>query len=443
MKNKSIFFNDALKNAQKLLSELSLPGGLQPLVIRDIYGRIRIAFDEESKALQEYEGKLAKEWEKFGPYGKYPGKKVLSREDFFDPDSIFKNPDILDYQLPNTEKTIRILDRQITGQDWTRTASRDLAPPSRVPRLVFYGLKGGVGRSTAMAMLAYHLAKKGKNVLLIDFDLESPGLSGLMLPPERMAEFGIVDWFVEEGVGQGNEILPRLISISPLSQMEGVAGRIHVAAAVGMDEPAYLAKLSRVYADIPGREGAMERFPERATRLVNALEQQEKPDFILIDSRAGLHDLAAVSIVCLATKAFLFAVDSAQTWQGYRLLFSHWQAYPEALKRIRTRLAIVDALFPEASQEARATSFLEHSYNLFSSTIYDEIAPGSDSLDSEVFNFDMGNHEAPHYPLRIKWNVRFQEFNTKLISEGILTPADISSAYAEFLAGAEILGEGE
>ncbi len=56
------------------------------------------------------------------------------------------------------------------------------------PRLVFHGIKGGVGRSTAIAMLAYHLAKKGKNVLLIDFDLESPGLSGLMLPPDLMVE---------------------------------------------------------------------------------------------------------------------------------------------------------------------------------------------------------------------------------------------------------------
>ena len=129
---------------------------------------------------------------------------------FLTPSSVFESPDILAYQPPESEKTIQILDRQITGQEWTRITALGMA----TPRLVFHGIKGGVGRSTAIAMLAYHLAKKGKNVLLIDFDLESPGLSGLMLPPDLMAEFGIVDWFVEDGVGQGNEICPDAIDLS-------------------------------------------------------------------------------------------------------------------------------------------------------------------------------------------------------------------------------------
>ncbi|MBI5592256.1 MAG: AAA family ATPase [Deltaproteobacteria bacterium] len=78
-----------------------------------------------------------------------------------------------------------------------------------MPRIVFFGLKGGVGRSTAMAMLAYDLARTGKRVLLIDFDLESPGLSGLLLPPDRFADFGMVDWFIEDAVGQGDAVFDR------------------------------------------------------------------------------------------------------------------------------------------------------------------------------------------------------------------------------------------
>ncbi|MEW5801538.1 MAG: AAA family ATPase [bacterium] len=441
MRKKIIFFNDILKNTADILSKLSFKEA--PLIIRDIYGRIRLAFDREGKDIREYEEAIVKEWSNLGSYGEHEGKKVLSRDDFFDPDSIFKSADILDYQVPETGNTIRILDRPITGQDWTRLASSDITRIGGTSRLVFYGLKGGVGRSTAMAILAYHLAKKGKDVLLIDFDLESPGLSGLMLPPDRMAEFGIVDWFVEDAIGQGNEILPAMMSICPLSQAEGVTGKIHVAAASGMNEPAYLAKLSRVYADIPGKEGGIERFPERMVRLVKALEEQVKPDVILIDSRAGLHDLAAVSVVGLGTKTFLFAVNSAQTWQGYRLLFSHWQFYPAIAIKVREHLKIVGTLFPETNQESHARSFLEHSYDLFSSTLYDEIPPGSDSLSPDVFNFDIGDPEAPHYPLRIKWNARFQEFSVNLLSEKILTHADIEAAYGDFLSGAELLIEEE
>jgi len=438
MKKKTVFFNETLDAIAAILLKV-LPGAPPSIIVRDIFGRIRVAWDKESAEIKGYEEKLSKEWSALGKYGQYEGKKALSREDFFDPDSIFKSLEILDYQAPGAEQRIRIYDRQITEQEWTRLPS----PEGAIPRLVFYGVKGGVGRSTAVAVLAYQLAKKGKNVLLIDFDLESPGLSGLMLPPERMAEFGIVDWFVEDAVGQGNEILPRMLSICPLSQAEGVTGRINVAASSGMNEVAYIAKLSRVYADIPRKEGGVEHFPERMTRLVKELEAHERPDIILIDSRAGLHDLAAVSIVGLGTRTFLFAVNSEQTWQAYRLLFSHWQSYPLIAIQIRDRLAVVDSLFPETGQEENVNSFLERSYDLFSKALYDEIAPGSDEISLNAFNFDMGDRDAPHYPLRIKWNARFQAFNAKLLSEGIITQADIESAYGDFLSGVELAIEGE
>jgi hypothetical protein len=438
MKKMTVFFNKTLESIAAILWKV-LPEAPPAIIIRDIFGHIRVAWDKEGEEIKDYEAKLSKEWASLGKYGQYEGKKVFSREDFFDPDSIFKSPDILDYQIPETERRIKILDRQITEQEWTRLPSLE----GNIPRLVFYGVKGGVGRSTAMAVLSYQLAKKGKNVLLIDFDLESPGLSGLMLPPDRMAEFGIADWFVEDAVGQGNEILPRMLSLCPLAQAEGVTGRINIAAASGMNEPAYIAKLSRVYADIPKKEGGVERFPERMIRLVKELENLEKPDVVLIDSRAGLHDLAAVSIVGLGTRTFLFAVNSEQSWQGYHLLFSHWQAYPLIATQIRDRLAVVDALFPETGQEENVNSFLERSYDLFSKTLYDEIAPGSDEISLDAFNFDMGDRDAPHYPLRIKWNARFQAFNANLLSEKIITAADIESAYGDFLSGVELAIKGE
>jgi cellulose biosynthesis protein BcsQ len=40
----------------------------------------------------------------------------------------------------------------------------------------FYSYKGGVGRSMALANAAHILAQFGLRVLMIDFDLEAPGL---------------------------------------------------------------------------------------------------------------------------------------------------------------------------------------------------------------------------------------------------------------------------
>jgi MinD-like ATPase involved in chromosome partitioning or flagellar assembly/Tfp pilus assembly protein PilF len=50
---------------------------------------------------------------------------------------------------------------------------------SRAPFVTFYSYKGGVGRSMAVLNVAALLAARGFRVLIIDFDLEAPGLSHL------------------------------------------------------------------------------------------------------------------------------------------------------------------------------------------------------------------------------------------------------------------------
>lgn len=418
----------ALQATAGFLAREKFPTHVVPLVIRDMYGRIRIALEHGDKTRhQAIAERLAVNIANLGAFAGDEKKAVLFPDDFLDADNIFQHPDILDFYLPDSDTPLRLLDRQIVGQDWLRPIQ---AQP-HIPRLVFFGVKGGVGRSTALAMLAHDLARVGKRVLLIDFDLESPGLSGLLLPPDRLADFGMVDWFIEDAVGQGDVVLDRMITVSPLS--EYTQGEIRVAAAMGLAEKFYLAKLSRVYAEV-ARQGKVEHFSQRTRTLLELLEKREKPDIVLIDSRAGLHDLAAVSIVGLATDVLLFGTDSAQTWQAYRLLFSHWQAYPAVLQAVRERLVMIEAFFPELDQAARAGSFLEHAYTLFSETVYERIEPGKEP-DPDVFNFDLTNTEAPHYPLRIKWNSRFQEFDPLLLPKGIMTEADITATFGDFIDG--------
>jgi MinD-like ATPase involved in chromosome partitioning or flagellar assembly len=42
--------------------------------------------------------------------------------------------------------------------------------------VTFYSYKGGVGRSMALANMAVILTRWGKRVLIVDWDLEAPGL---------------------------------------------------------------------------------------------------------------------------------------------------------------------------------------------------------------------------------------------------------------------------
>ncbi len=441
-----IRFNDALRLAAQAAQDSELPKDWPVRVVRDVYGRVRFAIDCEANqypaaARERLEIALAR-------LGAYATKgEVIFKDDLSNPDAIFKGPDwhlttvhggFDDEDQAKPDLTVSVLDRQIMGQDWLNPIA---APAPHPHRIVFYGVKGGVGRSTALAMVAYGLAREGKRVLLLDFDLESPGLSGLLLPTDRVAEFGMVDWFVEDAVGQGDSVLRNMVSDSPLA--DTTTGAIRVATAIGQGESAYLSKLARVYADVPGRDGrqGLQRFATRMQYVVQLLEAQEKPDVVLIDSRAGLHDVAAISITSLADTALLFATDSAQNWQGYEQLFAHWQHRPEVCAQVRDRLAIVQALAPKNDREGRSKAFLNHAYELFSSTLYDEIAPptstsGQPPMQSiDLYNPAMEDEAAPHFPIRVDWDEVFQEFDPKLRPEqGGVSEAEIEAKFGALIS---------
>jgi hypothetical protein len=61
--------------------------------------------------------------------------------------------------------------------------------------VTFYSFKGGVGRSTALAFVANILTTRGHRVVMIDFDLEAPGLS--FTHPTEISEettYGVLDY---------------------------------------------------------------------------------------------------------------------------------------------------------------------------------------------------------------------------------------------------------
>ena len=66
----------------------------------------------------------------------------------------------------------------------------------------FYSFKGGVGRTMALVNAAVDLAGRGRRVLVVDFDLEAPGLDTFDLLRPRTPAPGIID-FVGEYLASG------------------------------------------------------------------------------------------------------------------------------------------------------------------------------------------------------------------------------------------------
>ncbi len=431
-----IRFHDALRQAAQALVRLALPAEPPVRLVRDIYGRLRFAVDcaQEDYPVPARE-QLQAAQAALGAYA--TSNEVLFRDSFSFPEKFFDQQNWLRTMVPMgfsedgeplPSIQVLLLDRMVTGHDWLRPEHTQGKHPHR---LVFFGLKGGVGRSTALCMVAWGLARQGKRVLLVDFDLESPGLSGLILPAERVAEFGVMDWLVEDAVGQGDSVLSGLVSASPLG--ETTQGAVRVAAAMGSQESDYLAKLARAYADVPSEHGPL-RLGQRLRRLVEALEAREQPDVVLIDSRAGLHDLAAAAITGLADTALLFATDSEQTWQGYRQLFSHWQRRLDVVCDVRERLALVRALTPKSDREAGVRRFQSKAYELFAETLYDAIPQGDADADVEYFHPTETDEAAPHFPILVDWDERFQEFDPGLRPEqGGATHAQVDATFGALI----------
>ncbi|RUQ38619.1 MAG: ParA family protein [Candidatus Competibacteraceae bacterium] len=289
-------------------------------------------------------------------------------------------------------KNVWIVDRLANESTWETIAE----VASGVPRIVFFSIKGGVGRSTALAASAWALARAGKRVLVMDLDLESPGLSSALLPIDRQPKYGITDWLVEDLVDNGNVILSDMYTTSNLT----TAGEIYLVPAHGNDPGEYVSKLGRVWMPKVDTKMGAEPWSARLTRLLNSLEEHIRPDAVLIDSRAGIDEVAAACVTDLGAHTILiFAIQGQQTWTGYRALFSHWQQRG-VITNIRGRLQLVAGLVPDDERRLEYLAALRaDAYDLFADT-YDYVEPGAIS----EWNFEEVDDNAPHTPLPIRWN---------------------------------------
>ena len=73
------------------------------------------------------------------------------------------------------------------------------APKGKI--ITFYSYKGGTGRTMALANVAWILASQGKRVLMIDWDLEAPGLNRYMYPflvdKDMTQTEGLIDFVIK------------------------------------------------------------------------------------------------------------------------------------------------------------------------------------------------------------------------------------------------------
>jgi hypothetical protein len=317
---------------------------------------------------------------------------------------------------------IRFLDRRAIGMDWLYPPSEPISSP---PRLVFSSLKGGVGRSTALAILAAELAEQGRSVLVVDLDMEAPGLGSMLIEREALPFFGTIDYFVESGLKDlGDEFLLDCVGASWVG---GGRGRIDVVPAFGsksIGNPAdVLSKLARAYLEDGGSEERPVTFLTRARDLLERLTSLARYDAVLVDARAGLHETSAAGILGLGADVLLFGVDQPQTQDTLSVLLSHLAQFPVLDPEYdwRDRFRVIQA--KADPEETTLISFRSQTFDLFEKTIYSR---------EPLLDYGIDDANGPHFPIPIFEDERYRLFHP-LRHSAQLTRDVYSKSFTAFL----------
>jgi cellulose biosynthesis protein BcsQ len=225
---------------------------------------------------------------------------------------IFKTP-ILDFSSPLIKDGLRslikinrrkfnenisnffIVDRLFQNESWI--TQKSIFEANLAPIVAFYSFKGGVGRSTAAALTALSLARKGKRIALLDFDFEAPGIESLFPDIDSHPSYGIVDFLLEQEIH--NEVFTaesqrRITDYSiPVSDkwITDAGGALFVIPAgdLSADYIEKIGRLNLIGIDIHDQNNPIRQF-------IANLNTEIKPDIIMIDCRTGFSDIGGITL---------------------------------------------------------------------------------------------------------------------------------------------------
>lgn len=288
------------------------------LIVRDAAGRI--AFCSKDKITDRKSRELIKQL--IAAVGGYVREdRPIANADAPGVSKLFQDPEVRSILVDGRE--VRLLERRLAGADWLRIPS--VTTRRNAICITFASIKGGVGRSTALSVVAADQASKGRRVLAVDLDLEAPGIGTILLDESVLPKFGTLDYLVESAVQSiDGGFLQDMVGPSSLAARKG---KIHVAPAFGkasIENPGeIMAKISRAYLD----DHNGRTFSDRVVELIAMLDATGEYDVILVDSRAGLHETTAAAILQLKSEVYLFGLAEPQTFVGLKALFSHMDRY--------------------------------------------------------------------------------------------------------------------
>ena len=276
---------------------------------------------------------------------------------------------------------------------------------SNPPVIAFYSFKGGVGRTTSLASFAIQRARMGESVAVIDLDLDAPGVGTLLDSgtPSTEGQFGVVDYLMELSIHPQID----LRDYYHLSPNLSDRGQVFVFPAGSIDAD-FLVMLARL--DL---EPTSDSSQHPLLRMLDHIRRELRPDWVLLDCRAGLSEASGFALSGLANLTVLFGTTSSQSWNGLRLIIERLGA-----QRIRRGLSqaecvLVQAMTPEDTETAKLARsiFRSEAESIFEESYYAEDPSNSDD-DKFWYVRDMESEDAPHQPSVLYYTQRLASFRS-------------------------------
>lgn len=160
--------------------------------------------------------------------------------------------------------------------------------------VAFYSYKGGVGRTLALANAAYLLAARGKRVALLDLDLEAPGL-------QEYKEFAV-------RAKSPKGFLEYAAHYRQTGRCPALKGYVHACKESPGTGKLWLMPSGAIGGGYQKQLGDLswrKLHPQKGTApfldgFKKALDDELRPDYVLIDSRTGLSDIGGLTTHQLA-----------------------------------------------------------------------------------------------------------------------------------------------
>ena len=208
----------------------------------------------------------------------------------------------------------------------------------------FYSFKGGVGRTMALVNTAVTLALRGRRVLVVDFDVEAPGLDTFDVLRPRQEVPGLINFVAEYlNAGQAPNVVDYIGDCPGIGQ-EG--GKLWIMPSGRSDT--YAATLGQIdWVDLYERRDGYVLFEDLRKQWSYTLQ----PDYVLIDSRTGHTDSSGICTRQLPDSVVILFFPNEQNLRGLKHVVRDIRAEAEEPRRKNIALHFVMSNVPDLDDE--------------------------------------------------------------------------------------------